>query len=100
MSRTSLVLSVVIALLVVSGLSLALIISEACLEGDTTLDFLALVVGPVAVAVLAYTLFVVAGPRRLRRTKWRYALGVPFALLAAAALFVAVLGLAPADCTS
>ena len=44
---------------------------------------------PGAIAVLAYGLFVIARPGIRRKSPWRYALGVPFALLTAIAVLVA-----------
>ena len=44
---------------------------------------------PGAVAALAYGLLIVSNSGLVRRSSWRYALGVPFALLAAVAVFIA-----------
>jgi len=50
----------------------------------------ALLLGLLAVAVLAYAMFVVARPRPLRGSRWRYAL-VPLALVAASAACLYIL---------
>ena len=44
---------------------------------------------PGAVASLAYGLIILPTPDLGRKSSWRYALGVPFALLAAVAVFIA-----------
>ena len=43
-----------------------------------------------AAVVLSYAVFVVASPRPLRGTRWRYALGVPVAVTAGLADFLIV----------
>jgi hypothetical protein len=47
--------------------------------------------GPVALGAIVYAGVVFASPARLRRTRWRYLLGLPLAALAALALWVALL---------
>ncbi len=87
--------SLATAILVVSGITFAVIHSGTRIEReDCTIELapgavLALFVGSAAVGVLAYALFVMARPRPLRGTGWRYTVGVPVAFMAAAAVLVA-----------
>jgi hypothetical protein len=47
--------------------------------------------GPVALGAIVYAAVVFASPARIRRTRWRYLIGLPLAAIAAFALWVALL---------
>ena len=85
------------ALLAASAITLALTYSGidqgVCPPDLTQVATVALWIGTGAVAVLAYTLFLVVKSRPLAGTLGRYVLGVPVAVLAALAVLVA--GLLP-----
>ena len=81
------------ALLAASAITLALTYSgigtDGCDPVLTHVATVALLIGTGAVALLAYTLFLVVKSRPLAARRWRYVLGVPVALMAAWAVFAA-----------